>query len=115
MGLNPSNLCSVLKNNSTTLEAPGQLSMQRTKRGFMTQELFTLVLNRLVDLVNPHRSDIPILVFSDRPACHDNAQMLDDLWGHDCHIVWFPHNSTQIVQPLDGESYMKLKSGTKLN
>jgi hypothetical protein len=81
----------------------------KTDRGFMTQELFGLVMHKFVDMVRVTHPDAPLLVFADRPQCHNSTELVIELFDRKAHLVWFPSNTSQVIQPLDGEPYANLK------
>jgi len=87
----------------------------KTKKGFMTQELFLLALHRLVDMVDVQRADTPIVIFADRPNCHNSMQVIKELFDRDAHIIWFPANTSHVLQPLDGSPFATFKSKLKKN
>jgi len=83
----------------------------KTDRGFMTQELFGLALNKVVDLVRESHPDAPILIFADRPQCHNSNELVISLrTERDAHLLWFPANTSQVIQPLDGQPYATMKT-----
>jgi len=50
-----------------------------------------------------------LLIFADRPNCHNSTDLVIQLFDRDAHLVWFPANTSQVIQPLDGEPYANLK------
>jgi hypothetical protein len=81
----------------------------KTPRGFMTQELFGEALKKVVELADEFRRDLPMLIFADRPQCHNSTDLVVSLYNLDAHLVWFPANTSQVLQPLDGTPYATLK------
>jgi len=85
----------------------------KTEKGFMNQQLFSLVLNHLVDLVDIQRGNLPILLFADRPGCHDSLELVKTLFNRNTHLIWFPANTSQFLQPLDGTPYATMKKNIR--
>lgn len=79
----------------------------------MTQVLFDAVLNELIDLVDLERSDLPVAIFADRPACHDSIETLTSLYERDVHLLWFVADTSQVFQPLDGSPYAVMKKNLR--
>jgi hypothetical protein len=80
----------------------------------MTQQVFSLALNKLVDLIREKHKEAPILIFADRPKCHDSNEMVISLKAErNTHLVWFPANTSQVIQPLDGQPFATLKTHLK--
>ena len=87
-----------------------------TYKGFMNKTLFALCLHELVQLADvQRRGDLPLLIFADRPACLDSAELIVDLFKQNVHLIWFPANTSQVLQPLDGAPYANLKKQGKLD
>jgi len=60
-------------------------------------------------MVRVTHPDAPLLVFADRPQCHNSTELVIELFDRKAHLVWFPSNTSQVIQPLDGEPYANLK------
>mgnify|MGYP003387556435 CR=1 FL=1 len=87
----------------------------KTDKGFMTLELFQIIMEKLVELTRiDGRKDLPALIYADRPACHDSIDVIKYLYNQDFHLVWLLSNSSQVTQPLDGAPYANLKKKMKV-
>ena len=80
-------------------EAAAKMTMVRTKKGWMTREVF---MSWLQDLDND--LDQPTLLLLDSAGSHNNIDMHDPYggvpWKH-LRIQRLPKNSTSVTQPLD--------------
>jgi hypothetical protein len=76
----------------------------------MTQDLWGTVLTTLADHLNMFRRDLPVLILADQPnCCHVNVDVLESLIEQDIFVLFFPHNSSHILQPLDDAPFARFK------
>ena len=85
----------------------------RNKNGFMTLETWRLVVKKLVELMTPTRSDLPILIICDRPAVHNDLELVREMLFQNVHFIFFPHNSSHLLQPLDGAPFAIYKRNVR--
>jgi hypothetical protein len=81
----------------------------RHEKGNMTQDLWGTVLTTLADHLNMFRRDLPVLILADQPNCHVNVDVLESLIEQDIFVLFFPHNSSHILQPLDDAPFARFK------
>jgi len=80
-----------------------------TDKGSMTQELWGELITQLMKLLNETRRDLPVLLLCDHPTVHDNVPLWDLLHKQNATMMFFPHNSSHILQPLDGAPFAEFK------
>ncbi len=78
-------------------------------KGSMSKELWGETLLTLADVLDETRGDRPALILCDHPKVHVNIPVMEELLKRDIHILFFPHNSSHILQPLDGAPFARYK------
>jgi hypothetical protein len=78
-------------------------------KGSMSKELWGKTLLTLAEVLDETRSDRPALILCDHPSVHVNIPVMEELLERDIHILFFPHNSSHILQPLDGAPFARYK------
>jgi len=85
----------------------------RNKNGFMTLGTWRLVVEKLVELMDCTRRDLPILILCDHPAVHHDMDLVRKMLSHNVHFLFFPHNSSHLLQPLDGAPFAVYKQSVR--
>ena len=85
-----------------------------TDKGSMTQKLWSALITQLMKLVNETRTDLPVLLLCDHPTVHDDPALWKRLHDENTTMLFFPHNSSHILQPLDGAPFAEFKRVARL-
>lgn len=78
-------------------------------KGNMSKELWGETLLTLAKVLDETRGDRPVLILCDHPKVHVNIPVMEELLKRDIYILFFPHNSSHILQPLDGAPFAHYK------
>lgn len=79
------------------------------RKGSMTQELWGETLRLVAKEINRHRGDLPALILCDNPKSHENIPVLEELLKQGINVLFFPHNTSHFLQPLDGAPFAQYK------
>ena len=77
--------------------------------GYMNKELWVSLVELLVTEVRKGGREVPLLILADRASVHDVPELLSSLLAQNVHILYFPHNTSHILQPLDGAPFAVYK------
>lgn len=101
------------------VEPPGwPIYFFRTESGFMNSMVWMECLEIFINLTRPlqSRPDEPILLLADGASSHSKEASAMMLQPHNIDIVFFPANTSNFIQPLDGYPFaiFKVKFGSVL-
>jgi len=85
-----------------------------TDKGSMTQTLWGELITQLMKILNETRRYLPVLLLCDHPPVHDNVSLWDLLHKQNTTVMFFPHHSSHISQPLDRAPFAKFKRVARL-
>lgn len=91
----------------------------RNKSGFMCTELYVLVLERLVEILDQRDlrgvdHDLPVFIWADGTSIHKPLDTIRQLFDMNIHCLYFPSPTSHVVHPLDDERFAILKNKLKV-
>ena len=86
----------------------------RHRKGTMTLDLWRKVVRQLVDEMDLTRGDRPALILCDHPKVHHDIELMREMLQRDVHFLFFPHNTSHLIQPLDGAPFAVYKQQARI-
>ena len=80
-----------------------------TTSGYITGELWNSIIEKFMEVLDPHLKDLPAILLLDRHFAHTNIESLRKLVSRGIHTLLLPPHTTHVLQPLDNAPFAVLK------